>query len=135
MSITFSIEETPALLIRISMAPNFSMVFTIRSPTSLLDLTSTLTANDLLPSSFTSFAVCSASSKLISAVTTFAPSFAKASAITFPIPLPAPVTIATLLSNSISPHLRFQAKISQVCNLIIPQTVGLTIDKPSLFAC
>ena len=91
----------PALLIRMSILPNFStaksIIFVFVSSREISPAYATISPASSLD--------CSSSAASLSArlatATTFAPSFAKRSAISLPTPLDAPVTTATLFSSFI----------------------------------
>src|SRR5436190_21472190 len=92
---TALVEESVALLCNTSRPPNDSTAVSTMRTTLASSETSTSMAT-ALPSSA---ATRSASAPLISATTTEAPSRAIRRAVASPMPLPAPVTIATLLSS------------------------------------
>src|SRR5262245_19777478 len=86
----------PALLTRMSILPSTSRVRSIIVFTSAELVTSVFIASTLRPSVFTSSAVFSAFSTWMSGIAMSAPSRASASTMPRPIPLPPPVTTATL---------------------------------------
>ena len=91
--------EPPALLIQSVNFPNSLIAVLPNLSRSLLFVTSAVIAIAVPP---TSLILCSTpliSSVLRAARITFAPAFAKSSAIPCPMPLPAPVTTATLPSR------------------------------------
>jgi len=95
----------PALLTRISIRPNsFITLLTISSISSLLE-TSPLLKIAFPPFSIISPQTSSSLSAVLPVIATFAPSFANRSAVSLPIPLPAPVIIATLFSSLVLFHL------------------------------
>src|ERR1700678_111555 len=94
----------PALLTRISRRPYRAMTFSIPASTCSSSETFIATASAVLspemaPISLNSFATALAASPFRSATTTLAPSRANVSAISLPMPLAAPVIIATLFFN------------------------------------
>src|SRR5881397_1136361 len=92
-------EAMPALFTSTSMRPSTSRVRSTISLTSALLVTSHFIARTLRPSAFTSSAVFSALSTWMSGIAMSAPSFAIASTMPCPMPLPPPVTIATFPSS------------------------------------
>src|SRR5215831_12835282 len=86
----------PALLTSTSIRPYFAIVSAMPFSTAASSATFTATAKASDPFDLISRAVASAASKLRSAITGVPPSAAKRSAISLPMPLAAPVTIATL---------------------------------------
>src|SRR5262245_46205313 len=86
----------PALLTRMSILPNASRVRSTIVLTSAALVTSVFMATTLRPSPLTSPATFSALSTWMSGIATSAPSRASASTMPRPIPLPPPVTTATL---------------------------------------
>ena len=86
--------KTPALLIKISILPNFSIVCLITFFTSFEFLTSALTEKQ-----FSFDAASSNLSEFFDVMTIFAPFSKNNLATAYPIPLLPPVTIATLFSN------------------------------------
>src|SRR5713101_207129 len=89
----------PALLTRMSILPNVSRVRSTIVLTSAALVTSVFMARTLRPSPLTSPATFSAFSTWMSGIATSAPSRAIASTMPRPIPLPPPVTTATLPSS------------------------------------
>src|SRR5213080_740913 len=92
-------EAIPALFTSTSMRPSTSRVRSTMSFTSALLVTSHFIARTLRPSAFASSAVFSALRTWMSGIAMSAPSFAIASAMPRPMPLPPPVTIATFPSS------------------------------------
>ena len=91
--------EPPALFTTMSMAPKWSIVrFTIEASESM-SLTSPVSGRARPPAATTSEATCSRSASVRAVSTQSAPTSAKAFAIAAPMPLPAPVMIATFLSR------------------------------------
>src|SRR5262245_40780109 len=86
----------PALLTSTSIRPYFAMVSETPLSTAASSATFMATAKASDPVALISHAVASAASKLRSAMTGTPPSAAKRRAISLPMPLAAPVTIATL---------------------------------------
>src|SRR5437667_8843699 len=86
----------PALLTRMSILPNVSRVRSTMALTSAALVTSVFMARTLRPSPLASPATFSAFNTWMSGMTTSAPSRAIASTIPRPMPLPPPVTTATL---------------------------------------
>src|SRR6516162_5155727 len=86
----------PALLTSTSIRPYFAIVSATPFSTADSSATFIATAKASEPCALISRAVASAASKLRSAMTGTPPSAAKRSAISLPMPLAAPVTIATL---------------------------------------
>src|SRR5271166_5875209 len=86
----------PALLTNTSIRPYFAIVSATPFSTAASSATFIATANASEPFALISRAVASAWSKLRSAMTGAPPSAAKRSAISLPMPLAAPVMIATL---------------------------------------
>src|SRR5258706_8413414 len=107
----FSVEVSDmaeALLMTISMPPNFLMAFATAFCIWSSNLISHCTANALPPAASISAAAENIvplsfgfSSTLLAAITILAPSFASRRAIALPIPLVAPVMKAVLLMNDI----------------------------------
>src|SRR5262247_3984923 len=91
----------PALLTRMSILPSASRTRSTIAFTSAALVTSVFIAMTLRPSPFTSAATFSAFSTWISGMAMSAPSRAMASTIPRPIPLPPPVTTATLPASRI----------------------------------
>src|SRR5919197_5619 len=89
-------DAMPALFTRMSMRPNTSRVRSTISFTSALLVTSHFMASTRRPSALTSSAVFSALSTWMSGMAMSAPSFAIVRTMPRPMPLPPPVTIATL---------------------------------------
>src|SRR6516165_6640633 len=89
----------PALLTRISTRPNRSIVVAMPAATAASSLTSMATPTAVPPARLISVAVASADGNRRSAIATFAPSVAKRLAISLPMPLAAPVMMATLPSS------------------------------------
>src|SRR6516165_4642997 len=89
----------PALLTRISSRPNRSIVVAIPASTAASSLTSMATPVAVPPARLISAAAASADGDCRSAITTFAPSVEKRHAISLPMPLAAPVMMATLPSS------------------------------------
>src|SRR6516162_10930797 len=89
----------PALLTRISSRPNRSIVVAMPTSTAASSLTSMATPVAVPPARLSSAAAASADGDCRSAITTFAPSVAKRHAISLPMPLAAPVMMATLPSS------------------------------------
>src|SRR6516165_1103644 len=89
----------PALLTRISSRPNRSIVVAIPASTAASSLTSMATPVAVPPARLISAAAASADRDCRSAITTVAPSVAKRHAISLPMPLAAPVMMATLPSS------------------------------------
>src|SRR6516162_8493638 len=89
----------PALLTRISSRPNRSTVVAIPASTAASSLTSIATPTAVPPARLIWVAVASADCNCRSAIATFAPSVPKRLAISLPMPLAAPVMIATLPSS------------------------------------
>src|SRR5919108_5595909 len=92
-------EAMPALFTRASMRPSTSRVRSTISLTSALLVTSHFMASTRRPSAFTSSAVFSALRTWMSGIAMSAPSFAIASTMPRPMPLPPPVMIATFPSS------------------------------------
>src|SRR2546423_65978 len=92
-------DAMPALFTSTSMRPSTSRVRSTISLTSEVLVTSHFIASTLRPSAFTSSAVFSALSTWMSGIAMSAPSFAIASTMPRPMPLPPPVTIATFPSS------------------------------------
>src|ERR1700751_5412269 len=86
----------PALLTSTSIRPYFAIVSATPFSTAASSTTCIATAKASEPFALISRAVASAASKLRSAMTGTPPSAAKRSAISLPMPLAAPVMIATL---------------------------------------
>src|SRR6516162_538344 len=86
----------PALLTNTSIRPYFAIVSATPLSTAISSTTFIATAKASLPCALISRAVASAASKFRSAMTGTPPSAAKRRAISLPMPLAAPVTIATL---------------------------------------
>ena len=86
----------PALLTRMSMRPYLVMVSATPFSTSASSVTFMATAKASPPLALISAAVLAAASRLRSAITGMPPSAARRSAISLPMPLAAPVTMATL---------------------------------------
>jgi hypothetical protein len=97
----------PALLTRISSRPNRSIVEAIPASTAASSLTSMATPAAVPPARLISAAVVSADGNCRSAITTFAPSVAKRLAISLPMPLAAPVMMATLPSSCVMERILF----------------------------
>src|ERR1700720_4977965 len=89
----------PALLTSTSMRPYFAIVSATPFSTAASSATFTPTANASEPLALISRAVASAASRLRSAMTGVPPSAAKRSAISLPMPLAAPVTMATFVAK------------------------------------
>src|SRR6516225_1927725 len=89
----------PAWLMRMSSRPNRSIVVSIPASTAAWSLTSIATPAAVPPARSISVAAASADGNCRSAITTFAPSVAKRLAISLPMPLAAPVMMATLPSS------------------------------------
>src|SRR5438445_1781551 len=103
VSSTGFVNITPALLTRMSTRPKRSSVARTSPLTSALEETSARTERASPPSCLIESTTACASRSLPTQLTvTFAPSEAKRSAIAFPIPRDAPVTIATLPSSLFS---------------------------------
>ena len=101
-------EMADALLIRISIPPNFSTVLSMTFCTWSSNRISHCTASALPPAASISAAAVNIvppslafSSTLLAAITILAPSLAKRSAIAFPMPRVAPVMRAVLLLKDI----------------------------------
>src|ERR671936_1519892 len=92
-------EAMPALFTRMSMRPSTSRVRSTISFTSALLVTSHFIASTRRPSALTSSAVFSALRTWMSGIAMSAPSFAIVRTMPRPMPLPPPVTIATLPSS------------------------------------
>src|SRR5947209_79678 len=92
-------DAMPALFTSTSMRPSTSRVRSTISLTSEVLVTSHFIASTRRPSAFTSSAAFSALSTWMSGIAMSAPSFAIASAMPRPMPLPPPVTIATFPSS------------------------------------
>src|SRR5919198_5702297 len=92
-------DAMPALFTRMSMRPSTSRVRSTISFTSALLVTSHFIASTRRLSAFTSSAVFSALRTWMSGIAMSAPSLAIASTMPRPMPLPPPVTIATLPSS------------------------------------
>src|SRR2546428_3132365 len=92
-------EAMPALFTRTSTRPSTSRVRSTISFTSDVLVTSHFMDRTLRPSAFTSSAVFSALRTWMSGIAMSAPSFAIASTMPRPMPLPPPVTIATFPSS------------------------------------
>src|SRR5213594_1546922 len=92
-------DAMPALFTRMSIRPSTSRVRSTISFTSALLVTSHFMASARRPSALTSSAVFSALSTWMSGIAMSAPSFAIASTMPCPMPLPPPVTIATFPSS------------------------------------
>src|SRR5882672_3478583 len=92
-------EAMPALFTSTSMRPSTSRVRSTINLTSEVLVTSHFIASTLRPSAFTSSAAFSALSTWMSGIAMSAPSFAIASTMPRPMPLPPPVTIATFPSS------------------------------------
>src|SRR5438105_2792239 len=92
-------DAMPALFTSTSMRPSTSRVRSTISLTSEVLVTSHFIASTLRPSAFTSSAAFSALSTWMSGIAMSAPSFAIASTMPRPMPLPPPVTIATFPSS------------------------------------
>ena len=90
---------TAALFTKMSIRPNSAMALLIKRSTSWVTPTSHFTARMLTPLLVILSAPSAAFVSSISAINTVAPSFAKASLIASPMPLAAPVTMATLFFN------------------------------------
>ena len=89
----------PALLTTMSILPKTSRTRSTMALTSAALVTSVFMASVLRPSAFTSAATLSALITWMSGMATSAPSCAIASTMPRPMPLPPPVTIATLPAN------------------------------------
>src|ERR1700730_91461 len=89
----------PALLTSTSIRPYFAIVSATPLSTAVSSATFIPTAKASEPLALTSRAVASAASRLRSAMTGVPPSAAKRSAISLPMPLAAPVTMATFLAK------------------------------------
>src|SRR5262245_13728763 len=94
---------TPALLTRMSIFPNCCTVRATPAST-CCSLVTSMTTPSALPAPPNSVAVASAAFWLRSAITTRAPSRTKVLAISLPMPLAAPVTMATLSLSRMSRH-------------------------------
>src|SRR5438552_4513708 len=90
------VDPAPALLTRMSIFPSVSRVRSIMALTSAELVTSAFIATTLRPSALTSPATFSAFSTWMSGIAMSAPSRAIASRMPRPMPLPPPVTTATL---------------------------------------
>src|SRR5438876_372305 len=90
------VDPAPALFTRMSILPHASRVRSTIALTSAALVTSVFIATTLRPSALTSVATFSACSTWMSAIAMSAPSRAIASTIPRPMPLPPPVTTATL---------------------------------------
>src|SRR2546428_800161 len=90
------VDPAPALFTRMSILPHASRVRSTIALTSAELVTSVFIATTLRPSALTSVATFSACSTWMSAIAMSAPSRAIASTIPRPMPLPPPVTTATL---------------------------------------
>jgi hypothetical protein len=95
-SVTAPERWAPALLTITSMPPISSAALSINARMSSASDTSVCTNRALPPSSSMSATVLWASSSFMSATTTEAPSLAKSRAVALPMPVAAPVMIATL---------------------------------------
>ena len=91
----------PALLIKISMVPNFSCVFLTNCSTDALSVTSSTSARASPPSCSMAPQVFSPPYSSRSAMMTVAPCLASSIEVALPIPDPPPVTIAILFFISI----------------------------------
>ncbi len=96
MSTTLLKTPMPALFTRMSILPYRSIADTMSRATCCSSDTSAGTTSAPLPRSSIAPATLSRVARVLAASTTSAPSRAKESATDFPIPFPAPVTIATL---------------------------------------
>ena len=99
VSTSFTKPPIPALLINISAVPNSLVNFSIACFTSSNEETSADAYATLTPKPSIFLATSFNASSVLASSPTFTPSFAKAKAIASPIPLPAPVTNATLPFN------------------------------------
>src|ERR1700736_3431845 len=112
----------PALLTSTSIRPYFAIVSETPLSTAVSSATFIPTAKASGPFALISRAVASAASKLRSAMTGTPPSAAKRTAISLPMPLAAPVMIATLSEKRGIP--RFLSRIPQVVEDDLAQTEG-----------
>src|SRR4029077_15055581 len=116
----------PALLTSTSIRPYFAIVSATPFSTAVSSATFIATAKASDPVPLISRAVASAASKLRSAMTGTPPSAAKRTAISLPMPLAAPVMIATLSEKR--GILRFLSRILQVVEHDLAQTEGQVGD-------
>src|SRR5712692_4129380 len=93
------VDAMPALFTTMSILPNVSRTRSVMALTSAALVTSVFIASALRPSAFTSAETLSAFITWMSGMAMSAPSCAIASTIPRPIPLPPPVTTATLPAN------------------------------------
>src|SRR6266404_1420019 len=116
----------PALLTSTSIRPYFAIVSEMPFSTAASSATFIATAKASKPFALISRAVASAASKLRSAMTGTPPSAAKRRAISLPIPLAAPVMIATFSEKRGIP--RFLSRIPQIIKHDLAQTEGQVGD-------